>query len=225
MTYVISDLHGNDKRFTDILSQINLQSDDTLYIIGDVIDRGPGGVAMLEHIKNQENMVLLAGNHEDMMLQALGARPAIRSDMMDIWMNNGGAFTLNVFEELNPERQQDLLDWLNQLPEYLDITVNNQRYMLVHASPATTRFARLWERINPIFFRPVPGKVIIFGHTPCCYMHPVLDRYFRNCGGHIRIEKNKDWIDIDCGCGLSHIRQACLGCLRLDDMQEYYSTI
>ena len=38
MTYVLSDIHGNSRRFQSILSQIDLQPEDTLYILGDIID-------------------------------------------------------------------------------------------------------------------------------------------------------------------------------------------
>lgn len=41
MIYVLSDIHGNAKNFDAILQQICLQPEDTLYILGDVIDRHP----------------------------------------------------------------------------------------------------------------------------------------------------------------------------------------
>lgn len=46
MIYVLSDIHGHEKRFASILKQINLQPEDTLYVLGDVIDRHPGGVML-----------------------------------------------------------------------------------------------------------------------------------------------------------------------------------
>lgn len=48
MTYVMSDIHGDSERFERIMKQINLQSDDTLYILGDVIDRRPMEFACCE---------------------------------------------------------------------------------------------------------------------------------------------------------------------------------
>ena len=41
MIYVMSDIHGNLRRFNSIMEQINLTPDDTLYVLGDVIDRYP----------------------------------------------------------------------------------------------------------------------------------------------------------------------------------------
>ena len=39
--YVRSDVHGQYKAYTKMLKKIDLKAEDTLYILGDVIDRGP----------------------------------------------------------------------------------------------------------------------------------------------------------------------------------------
>ena len=226
MTYLISDIHGDARRFLDMLAQIRFSQDDSLYILGDAIDRGEDGIAVLDYIRTQGNMTMLCGNHEDMMLQVFNRRESLRSDMPEIWMENGGKPTRDAFLALPQERQVVLLDWLANLPDMLELCIDGEHhYYLVHASPASNRFDRLWTRINPIFFAPVPGKTVIFGHTPGCYMHMVMDKYLRKCGAHINIEKGRGWIDIDCGCGMKNLRQGCLGCLRLDDMAEFYSTM
>ena len=40
MHYVCGDIHGQYDDYIQILEQIDLKDDDTLYIIGDAIDRG-----------------------------------------------------------------------------------------------------------------------------------------------------------------------------------------
>ena len=50
MIYVMSDIHGNKRRFESILEQISLREEDTLYILGDVIDRHPDGIELLQRI-------------------------------------------------------------------------------------------------------------------------------------------------------------------------------
>ena len=47
MIYVMSDIHGNSRRFNSIMEQIKLKDTDTLYILGDVIDRYPDGIRIL----------------------------------------------------------------------------------------------------------------------------------------------------------------------------------
>ena len=59
MIYCMSDIHGELDRFKAMLDLINFSSDDTLYIIGDVIDRHPGGVEILKIIKDTPNMFML----------------------------------------------------------------------------------------------------------------------------------------------------------------------
>ena len=71
MTYVMSDIHGNQARFEDVMRKINLQPEDTLYILGDVIDRFPDGIKMIRQFMKMPNVKMLLGNHEHMMLEAL----------------------------------------------------------------------------------------------------------------------------------------------------------
>lgn len=47
-----------------MLEKISLSKKDILYILGDVVDRGPNGMKILLHIGKRENVVLLRGNHD-----------------------------------------------------------------------------------------------------------------------------------------------------------------
>ena len=58
MIYVMSDIHGNSRRFNSIMKQINLQPEDTLYILGDVIDRYPDGIKILRQSTGPEFLIL-----------------------------------------------------------------------------------------------------------------------------------------------------------------------
>lgn len=58
MIYVMSDIHGNKRRFESILEQIALRDEDTLYILGDVIDRHPDGIELLQRIMDMATMSL-----------------------------------------------------------------------------------------------------------------------------------------------------------------------
>ena len=40
-TYVISDIHGEYEMFLELLGEIGLRAEDTLYILGDVLDSIP----------------------------------------------------------------------------------------------------------------------------------------------------------------------------------------
>ena len=46
--YVLSDIHGQYNLFTDVLNKINLKDSDTLYVLGDVLDRGDNPIKVLQ---------------------------------------------------------------------------------------------------------------------------------------------------------------------------------
>lgn len=48
--YVMSDIHGNYKKFRLMLERIDFKEEDTLYILGDVIDRGTKGLSILDYL-------------------------------------------------------------------------------------------------------------------------------------------------------------------------------
>ena len=70
MIYVISDLHGYPvEKLKALLDTAGFGPDDSLYILGDVIDRnGDGGVGVLLWLQQQSNVQLVLGNHETMLL-------------------------------------------------------------------------------------------------------------------------------------------------------------
>ena len=98
-TYCISDIHGCFDEFQDMLKLINFQKEDELYILGDIIDRGPQSAEMLWYAteKAPANVHFLLGNHEDMMLAAANNyynRDTIDSRMHDSWFYNSGFETI-----------------------------------------------------------------------------------------------------------------------------------
>lgn len=93
MIYVMSDIHGNLKNFNSIMEQINLKESDTLYILGDVIDRYPDGIKILRKIMKMPNAKMLLGNHEYMMLNAIENDDEINASALELWYCNGGRCT------------------------------------------------------------------------------------------------------------------------------------
>lgn len=66
-TYVCSDIHGMYGSYKEVMKGVN--ESDTVYILGDVIDRGKGGIKILQDIMKRPNVKLFMGNHEWMMLR------------------------------------------------------------------------------------------------------------------------------------------------------------
>ena len=69
MNYVISDIHGCYNQFVDLLNQIQLKESDILYVLGDVVDRGPHPIKTLLKLMEMPNAICLIGNHEFMALE------------------------------------------------------------------------------------------------------------------------------------------------------------
>ena len=130
MIYVMSDIHGSRRRFDAVMEQIKLTDEDTLYILGDVIDRGEHGVELLQRIRAAKNMRMILGNHEYMMLCLLraGYDPADRTQEQrrEHWYRNGGDVTHRDIKKLSEAERESLFDWIDALPTELDITVNGR---------------------------------------------------------------------------------------------------
>jgi len=66
MSYVMSDLHGCYDKYMQMLEKIKFSDNDTLYILGDIIDRGDDGIKILLNMMNRNNTIPILGNHEYM---------------------------------------------------------------------------------------------------------------------------------------------------------------
>ena len=70
-TYVVSDIHGEYDMFLELLDKIGLKETDTLYVLGDNLDRCPHPLRLLRKLMEMPNVVCLVGNHELMALECL----------------------------------------------------------------------------------------------------------------------------------------------------------
>lgn len=68
MIYAMSDIHGQYEQFLTLLEQIGIRKEDTLYILGDVVDRGPEPMKILKYMMAHSNIIPIIGNHEVMAL-------------------------------------------------------------------------------------------------------------------------------------------------------------
>ena len=236
MIYVMSDIHGNKRRFDSIMEQIALRSEDTLYILGDVIDRHPHGIEILLQLMGMPNVKMILGNHEVMMLDALTAcqehdSQGVESKKMRLWYKNGGQVTHQAFLELAPKAQESIVRYLNALPLNIELNVDGKRYLLVHASPASwyqdsdgkynsEREFAVWNR--RLFRSADDGCTIIMGHTPTWHMQDESPMSLYH-------DKDANIIHIDCGSGYPNYVEDSRGifgrlcCLRLNDMKVFYS--
>ena len=232
MIYVLSDIHGNLRRFRSVLKQIDLQPQDQLYVLGDVIDRHKDGLRILRTIMQMENAHMILGNHEYMMLRALGHPYDDNADdgnALTHWYRNGGQVTHSHFKHLRKSLRQEIIQYLLHLPLQQDLTLNGTSYKLVHAAAAeefdqnpiyknATHFA-VWKRYEAQDL-PQRAYTLVFGHTPTRHYQDIAP---------MEVWKQASAIGIDCGCGYPEDRTmplwnyGRLACLRLDDGKVFYS--
>ena len=122
-TYLIGDLQGCDGAFNSLLQHIDFSpSRDKLYLLGDLVNRGPGSEKVLRQCMEWGDCVFpLLGNHDLHLLAiANGIRKIGKRDTLQ-----------NILEA--PDRKH-LLAWVSQQPLARLLKNNSgQKILLVHA--------------------------------------------------------------------------------------------
>ncbi len=215
-----------------ILEQNHVSEADELYVDGDIVDRGCGGIKILQYMMMQPNIYPIIGNHEYALMQVLdfvtqeiteetisNIDESVLQNIIE-YQNIGGQVTLDEFHKLSKEEQEDVMDYLEEFTAYEELTVNNQKFIIIHAgfinfSPEKKmEDYHLYELIfkepdyEKVYF---DNKYLITGHLPTRAI----------CGAkpdEIYIANNH--IAIDCASGYG----GRIGCIRLDDFKCFYST-
>ncbi|MGN0318887.1 MAG: metallophosphoesterase [Lachnospira sp.] len=233
-TYVLSDCHGHYDLYKKMLDTIHFSDEDMLYMLGDVLDRGPKPISILFDLMKRPNCVCIAGNHECMACECLDflLQDITDDSIMNIgediiekltnWQENGAASTLDEFHKLTKSEQEQVIEFIKDFEVYEEIHIGDKEYLLVHAGLRNFDKNReiwdyelselVWERpdYQKMYF---PDKIVITGHTPTLFIDSKDNKrpgYIYNANNHIAI---------DCGCGIPGGR---LGCIRLEDMKEFY---
>ena len=71
-TFVIGDIHGSFKQFIDLLKKINYkQHEDKIILVGDLVNRGPESLAVLNYCMADPNITSVLGNHDLYLLHLM----------------------------------------------------------------------------------------------------------------------------------------------------------
>ncbi|MEM1050965.1 MAG: metallophosphoesterase family protein [Pseudomonadota bacterium] len=201
--YLIGDIHGRLDLFEAMVAAI--ENDDSsrdprqtqVVLLGDLVDRGPdsaGVVALARNWQNQRTVRVLAGNHEQMMLDAFQKPEILRH-----FLKHGGRETVisyglskkqfntmtldELFAALPQLISQTERDYIASFEEY--IVAGD--YLFVHAGidpavPITEqkRSDLLWIRDRFLRHEGPLDKVVVHGHT---IFKKVMD-----CGNRIGID-------------------------------------
>lgn len=159
--YVTSDAHGHLCALMEALDAAHITEADELYVLGDMIDRGPDPLGVIALIRSMPNAHVLMGNHEELMLDAIekvgdpvegafnfeGVENWQFMSWMD-WMNNGGNVTSEQLAHLGADEYDELLGWVRGLGHYACVSAGGRTYALVHAGIDAVRAGR-WREAHP----------------------------------------------------------------------------
>lgn len=243
MIYVMSDIHGHYDHYRAMLDRIGFQDQDVMFILGDVIDRGPDGIKILQDMMVRTNVYPILGNHEYMALTALPwlfqevtEESVDRIDTNDFqgvleWMEIGGDKTIEAFSVLDKEEQSDILEYLKEFSPYELVQAGGKNFVLVHAG--LTRFSsdrplEDYDLSELLFFSPdfdrtyFKNAYLVTGHTLTRVLYAMeqglsLADLSPDQYQDLVFQKNNH-IAID--CGLSYGGR--LACLCLDNLEVFY---
>jgi len=221
----MSDLHGCYNKYVKMLEKIGFSDEDTLYILGDIVDRGSDGIKLLLDAMGRKNVVALLGNHDFLcshLLKAIADSPEIQKNELflkkyDLWLMDGGAPTVEGFLKLAESEQKKILLYMSYMPVYEELEVGGRRFFLSHTVPEKSRMLKFKSLMWQEFIIGEPeyeteyfdDKIIVTGHTPTGFISPKYKG---------RIWQKNNHIAIDCGAVFGNP----LGCICLDTLEEFY---
>lgn len=159
--YLIGDVQGCDSALARLLDEISFSpSRDTLYLLGDLVNRGPDSLGVLRRLMALDGAAhCLLGNHDLHLLAiAHGVRGPGRGDTLSAVLDA-------------PDRGV-LLDWLRQQALALRLEVAGQQLLLVHAgvlpSWSIERTLALAAEVQDVLRSPDYGSFLggMYGNTP-----------------------------------------------------------
>lgn len=145
MYYAMSDIHGCFDKYKEMLSLIEFTLRDTLYVLGDVIDRGPDGIKILQDMMLRPNVFPLLGNHEftaavclpwlmeEVTDQSLAALDETQIAALSEWIANGGGVTIRSLKELSQEEREDILEYFQEMELFAQIRAGGRDFVLLHS--------------------------------------------------------------------------------------------
>lgn len=246
MIYAVSDIHGCFKTFQKLLEKVNFdETKDTLYILGDIVDRGPLIWETYEWVKERinKNVFMIQGNHEDMLITDVffekgktlrdkknlseKERKYVELFKENINMVYSGRYQIDYYGTISHlinncnktlDDLVDMCEFFASLPYYYVVNVNGKDIRLVHAY---CRKDLSKTTANDFIWNRDFAETDTFcqGET-VIYGHTPTEIYQNKGDIQIDINEKIDAVKINIDCGCVYNRKLCI--LRLDDMKYWY---
>ena len=216
MRYIVSDIHGCYNQYQKLLEKIQFSEKDELYVLGDVVDRGPEPIRVLQDMMKRPNVIFILGNHDFIMYMLMKKLSVenneenydshLTSELLldyNLWLQeDGGQVTAEQFRELSYSEKMDMLDYIAEASLYEVIENDGKEYRLAHAG--LSNFApdkEMYEYDTYDFlmgradyskrYYPDENIFLVTGHTPTVYIEGWEKPEVYRKNGHIAM---------DCAC-------------------------
>lgn len=231
MIYVMGDIHGCKEKYDEMLEKLNPQEMDAVFVLGDVIDEGDDGIAILNDMMYRANIYPVLGDREyyakkflPLIAEKGDAEKALASlegedrEQLAKWLSMKSGKTIADFLALSEEGREDLLDYLEEFATLEEIECRGKKFVLTHAGISNHEDRDLYEHevedfvlaetdYGKAYFR---DAFLVTGHTPTVAIDKKL---FGK-----PYAKNKH-LAIDGGCGFG----GKLIAICLDTLKVYYA--
>lgn len=204
----IGDVHGHYDGLMSLLDKITPDTEDKLYFVGDLIDRGPQSAQVVDFVRQNQHPCVL-GNHEQLLLDAFSHK-RMTGQTLHAWLYSGGQTTLTSYNH-DTDLLMEHIEWIRKLPLHIDLG----DVWLVHAGvdPTLTMAEQTAEEccwIREAFHNaPKPyfqDKIILTGHT-ITFTFPDIRPG--------QLAEGPGWLDIDTGA--YHPKSGWLTALDIDN--------
>ena len=238
MTYVLSDIHGCYEQYRKMLEKIHFADNDVLYVVGDVVDRGPEPMKVLRDMSMRSNIIPILGNHDHVAhailsrllleLNEENIRKHFGHDLENFFMeistwtseDFGGQPTLEGFRKLSMDEKRFMIEYISEFSLYEIVKAGGKNFILTHIGlPAGAAPGNL-EKFDAYDFTGPDVSIdygreyfknifLVTGHTPTFG----IGEEYRG-----RIYRAHNHIAIDTGAVFGEV----MGCVCLETGEEFY---
>ncbi|MGN1194255.1 MAG: metallophosphoesterase [Acutalibacteraceae bacterium] len=231
MIYVMSDIHGMYDKYKMMLEKLNLETEDALFVLGDIIDKGSDGIKILADMRYRANIYPVLGEHEYLAKKLLALFEDADSkeecesllndetkSLYDFWLISGGEPTLDGFLNLLGEDRESIIDYLGEFEAYEQVEAAGRSYVLVHAGIngfdaqkslddySEQDFVSKPSDLSKVYFK---NSFLVSGHVPTQNLSK---------DGEARVISKNHQLKIDCGA----YEGGKLAAVCLDTLKVYY---
>lgn len=231
MTFVIGDIHANKEKYFAMLEKLAPTDEDAVFVLGNVIATGEGGIEILKDMMYRSNLFPILGEHEYYAKKLFpliakadtvdGAKALLSGEdreLFEKWLSMKSEKTVSDFLSLDEENKESIIDYLSEFTPYEEIEAGEKTFVLVHAGIDNfdeNKTLDDYAEEDFVFAKTDYGKVyfsdsyLVTGHTPTA----LIDRSLAG-----KVYAKKRHLALDCGVSFG----GKLAAVCLEKLKVYY---